>query len=159
MRPWFDGYYGQRTVLFDDYGGNNKMDIVLALQMLDSRSCGAQWKGSTCRWRPETIIFTSNFHPHDWYVTTAPIEHLDAFKARITDIIKFTNQGRLIEIEDGRCISVPSTSSTNTSVTNQPPITTMNLIAIEEPLRDDELIDAGSNIDQIEAFTRFMMSE
>lgn len=117
------------------------MDIVLALQMLDTRSCGAQWKGSTCRWKPDTIVFTSNFHPHDWYVTTAPVEHLAAFKARITDIIQFKPQELIVELQDGQAVSTPSMSSTNTLATNQQQPTTVSLIAIEEPLRPDELVD------------------
>lgn len=62
---WFDGYHGQKVVLFDDFYGTLPWSMLLNL--LDNYPTQVQVKGSFVYWNPEVIYFTSNNHPMYWY--------------------------------------------------------------------------------------------
>lgn len=64
---WFDGYNGQRAVLFDDFRG--EAPIGQFLRVCDRYSIDVPVKGGFVPWRPERIYFTSNVHPSEWYTT------------------------------------------------------------------------------------------
>lgn len=62
---WFDGYYGQKIVLFDEYDG--EIPIQTFLQLLDGYPVTVQVKGGITVWNPEYIIITSQKPSHMWY--------------------------------------------------------------------------------------------
>jgi len=62
---WFDGYVGQKLVLFDDYRGEYKLQMLLKL--LDRYQMSVPIKGGFTEWSPTKIYITSNIHPNDWY--------------------------------------------------------------------------------------------
>lgn len=64
-RGWFDGYTGQRVVIFDDFYGD--MDFGVFLKVLDRYRLDVPVKGGFTAWTPERIYITSNVHPNDWY--------------------------------------------------------------------------------------------
>lgn len=63
---WFDGYRGQKEIIFDDYRGHWMMYDKL-LRITDCYPYRLQTKGGTVPLCATTIIFTSNFHPQTWY--------------------------------------------------------------------------------------------
>jgi len=65
-KEWFDGYYGQKTALFDDFDGTD-FSYRLLLRILDRYPINVPTKGSFVAWRPTLIILTSNIHPKSWY--------------------------------------------------------------------------------------------
>lgn len=78
---WFDGYTGQKTILFDDFYGD--MDYSLLLRLLDGYRFHLPVKGAFTWKAWEHVIMTSNSHPSAWYPTKG---FTPALKRRITDI-------------------------------------------------------------------------
>lgn len=63
---WFDGYDGQKNVLFDDFdGGWYKLGYLLKL--LDRYTFQVPIKGGFTWWNPTNIYITSNVDPREWY--------------------------------------------------------------------------------------------
>lgn len=82
---WWEGYYGQKYVIIDDFRGDFCTFHEL-LRILDGYPYRVQVKGSSCWLRAETIIITSPFHPSKVYST---IEDVTQLLRRITEIRKF----------------------------------------------------------------------
>jgi len=75
---WWDGYIGQKTILFDEFYGNMKYGTLLRYldgyrEMLPIKG-GFTWKN----W--DTVIITSNKPPEEWY----RMGMTDALKRRIS---------------------------------------------------------------------------
>lgn len=62
---WFDGYTGQDIVLFDDYRGEYKLQMLLKL--CDRYPMSVPIKGGFTEWSPKKIYITSNINPCQWY--------------------------------------------------------------------------------------------
>ena len=63
--PWFHGYRGQETVLFDDFRG--QIPFCSFLRLLDRYPCTVETKGGFMKWRAKKIIVTSALQPEDVY--------------------------------------------------------------------------------------------
>ncbi len=98
---WFDGYDKQRTVIFDDYGGDGtvyKLNDLLRLTHTWTES--VQIKGAFVPWKPHTVIFTTNYHPRTWYDLTPDREKryhnreisYKALVKRFTSVLYFTEK-------------------------------------------------------------------
>lgn len=88
---WFDGYRGQRAVLFDDYDGRS-VKLPLMLQLLDRYPLDVPVKGGFTHWTPRTIVFTTNIPIDRWYDGETEA-HRAALERRITEVWSF-EQGR-----------------------------------------------------------------
>lgn len=85
---WWDGYYGQHAVIWDEFDPA----IVPARQLLriiDRYECRVQIKGGTIQFNSPVIFITSNENPKDWY------PHLNerfqrALMRRIEKIVHFS---------------------------------------------------------------------
>jgi hypothetical protein len=86
---WFDGYTGQESVIFDDFGGS-EFKITYLLKLLDRYPMKVPIKGGFVEWLPKKIYITSNYHPQDWYQNAKP-EHVLALLRRLTIIQEFPN--------------------------------------------------------------------
>jgi len=62
---WWDDYDGQKTVVWDEFKGHYPFQDLL--RVLDSTPLTLETKGSSCQYGADTICFTSNFHPSEWY--------------------------------------------------------------------------------------------
>lgn len=62
---WFDGYDGQKVVLFEDYSG--QLPLSTFLRLLDIYPVQVPIKRSHIWFEPEHILITTNIHPKDWY--------------------------------------------------------------------------------------------
>ncbi len=80
---WFDGYNGQKIVLFDDFYGDLKASLLL--KVLDRYPLLLPVKGAHVNFAPEIIYITSNVHPKDWY-PNIPDEVRTAIMRRISTI-------------------------------------------------------------------------
>jgi len=87
---WFDGYTGQRAVLFDDFVSVKNSRFGFLLQLLDRYPLKVPVKGGFVNWRPERVYFTSNLPVEQWYtgVTEAQAR---ALRRRITHQVHFHN--------------------------------------------------------------------
>lgn len=97
---WFDGYVGQSTVLFDDYNGHIKYELLLKL--LDRYQMKVPVKGSFIEWSPRTVIITSNLEMEYWYRDR---HEIDALKRRVTKVINYFKKENLVDILLGDAIS------------------------------------------------------
>jgi len=75
---WFDGYWGQQAVLFDDFYGWIQYHALL--ELLHEHPYEVQVKGGFVKWCPLAVFFTSNKHPKLWYPN---LDNVDALKRRI----------------------------------------------------------------------------
>lgn len=80
---WFDGYDGQRAVLFDDFDGS-WFKLSYLLKILDRYTFMVPVKGGYTWWIPNTIYITSNLHPEKWY-PNALGEHKNALLRRLRE--------------------------------------------------------------------------
>lgn len=67
--PWWDQYHGQDVVVFDDFYGWIKYDMLL--RICDRYRLKVPFKGGMAEFRATTIIFTSNAGWNDWYPSVA----------------------------------------------------------------------------------------
>lgn len=79
---WWDGYTGQKYILFDDFYGQIKLSRLL--QLLDGYKLMVPVKGGHTYLTHEQIHITSNKHWHDWYEATGTNDYLfNALKRRV----------------------------------------------------------------------------
>lgn len=84
---WWDGYDGEKIILFDDFYGGIKWSYFLRL--LDGYQCRLKVKGGFTYAKWDTVYITSNKHPSEWY------KHFDGvvppeLDRRISEIKHFT---------------------------------------------------------------------
>ena len=85
---WFDGYQGEKTVIFDEFSG--QMSLEMMKKVIDCWRVSVPIKGGFVPWEPEMIIFTSQKPPYDWYNWEKHTdEDKQAFFRRITVVIEF----------------------------------------------------------------------
>lgn len=63
---FFDGYNGQRVVLFDDFDGS-QLSLGRLKVLTDRYICSVEIKGGTVNWKPTRILFTTNTPVERWY--------------------------------------------------------------------------------------------
>lgn len=91
---WFDGYAGEKVILFDDFHGG--MPFRLLLQMLDGYPLRMQVKGTFVMLYGTVFLFTTNVHPDEWYFNDrnnkaeliAPLQRRIQQYGRIVDMPK-----------------------------------------------------------------------
>lgn len=65
LGKWWDDYDQQSTVVWDEFKGQYPFQELL--RVLDSTPLLVETKGSHTQFVADTIVFTSNFHPSEWY--------------------------------------------------------------------------------------------
>lgn len=89
---WFDGYFGQRNVLIDDFR-TTMCKYNYLLRLLDRYPLRVQIKGGYVEWEPQTIWITSNKSPEDLYTFEEKTrDDIAQLLRRITRIVSFENQ-------------------------------------------------------------------
>lgn len=83
---WFDGYYGQKCLIIDDFYG--WIPFGMLLNILDGYPLRLEIKGSFTWAKWETVIITSNKCPEEWYQSLND-DMLGALKRRISEEIYF----------------------------------------------------------------------
>lgn len=63
---WWDGYSGQKCVIWDDFR-ESQASLPQLLRLLDRYPVSVQIKGGYVHFEPETIIFTTEEDPKNWY--------------------------------------------------------------------------------------------
>lgn len=84
---WFDGYCGQQSAIFDDFGGH-EFKLTYLLKLLDRYPMSVRIKGGFVNWAPLRVYITSNKNPRDWYNCLQV--HQEALERRFTKVIEFT---------------------------------------------------------------------
>ncbi len=63
---WYDGYTNQSVVVFDDFN-TPWMKFDTLKRITDRYPLMVEIKGTCVKWRPHTLVITSNSHPRQWY--------------------------------------------------------------------------------------------
>lgn len=84
--PWWDGYTGQETVIFDDFYSSEKYCDML--RWLSENPIKVPIKGGMVDLLAVNFIITSNQSPSEWYPA---IEDKSALARRITEVIHMTD--------------------------------------------------------------------
>jgi len=92
---WFDGYYGQKEVLLDEFEGHLPLNSLLKL--VDKYIRQVPIKGGFTWFNPEVIMFTANDHPSKWYDYSTRVLKEVALRRRI---------GTVMEYKDGEWIFI-----------------------------------------------------
>lgn len=82
---WWDGYTNQETIIIDEFYGWLAFDLIL--RICDKYPLKVEVKGGMVQLLANTIIFTSNKDPKDWWKQC----YFDAFKRRVTKWILKTS--------------------------------------------------------------------
>lgn len=64
-KEWFDGYEGEKYVIFEEFRGQLPLGMLLSL--LDRYDCKVQQKGGMIEFAATNIVITSPLHPNHWY--------------------------------------------------------------------------------------------
>lgn len=62
---WWDDYDGQEFVVWDEFQGQYPFRDLL--RVLDSSPLSVECKGGHVNFAAKWVVFTSNYHPKDWY--------------------------------------------------------------------------------------------
>lgn len=89
---WWNGYNGERCVLFDDFRGNclSFSDFKLCIDRFPLR---VEIKGAYTNLEAKTFVITSNFFPGDWWSEEVVGNTEEAILRRITEIYYFDTLG------------------------------------------------------------------
>lgn len=82
---WFDGYYGQNNVIFEEFRGQLPLGFLLTL--IDRYECPVETKGGMTEFCALNIVFTSPSEPKDWYERLQNEDVLAQLERRITEVI------------------------------------------------------------------------
>lgn len=78
--PWWPGYHGQTTVVFEDFRGNYPLNSLL--RILDTSIVNVPLKGASCPLKAELFCFTANSPLRDYYAMD--LQH-DAWVRRLDE--------------------------------------------------------------------------
>jgi len=92
---WWDGYYGQKTVILDDFRGDF-CPLHELLRILDRYPYRVELKGSSAWLRAETIIITAPLPPESYYLK-AEQAAMEQLNRRITSVTKFEKPSGIYE--------------------------------------------------------------
>lgn len=82
---WWDGYRGEKAVVFDDFRGSSLSftDFKLTVDRFPLR---VEVKGSTCEMAATWFFITTNTDPREWWDETVTQKALSAITRRITEV-------------------------------------------------------------------------
>ncbi len=90
---WFDGYTGQKTILFDDFNGN--VNLTKMLQYLDGYNTQVEVKCSMVWLHATHFFITCNDHPTSWWPERSE-DQKNAFYSRCNDeLIEFPKEEKV----------------------------------------------------------------
>lgn len=91
---WWDGYQGEDVVIFDEWRGAMDPECGISystlLQITGRLVIWIERKGGMVPLTSTTFIFTSPFHPKDWYTYANQVDCYSQFERRMMRCSKFT---------------------------------------------------------------------
>lgn len=101
---WFDGYQGQRCLVFDNVSKTTCPPYDLICQMADRSACSVPVKGGFVNCSPDVIVITSTLAPsHLWKEWDLQMKRriTDLWEASLTTDTTTRNQDEMTELVDG----------------------------------------------------------
>lgn len=93
LRGFWDGYIGQRRVIFDDFRGSD-LSYGDFKRVIDKFSLRINVKCSSCELAANEFYITSNFTPDEWWSEEVTGKDRSAIFRRITDVFFFPEKGK-----------------------------------------------------------------
>ncbi len=117
-RIWWDGYEGQKTVIFDDFDGSWYKYRSL-LRILDGNGVRCQIKGGTVWATFTTVYITCPVPPEEWYMKS----NITEMMRRITSVVKMGEggEGALAPMVPGAEVGVILTPPLPVAIAPGPP--------------------------------------
>lgn len=91
---WWDGYTDQKSVIIDEFYGWLAFDLIL--RICDKYPLKVEIKGGMTQFLANTIVFTSNKDPREWWKQC----YFGAFERRVTKWILKTSQSSIETFTD-----------------------------------------------------------
>jgi len=88
---WWDTYQGEKVVIVDDFAG--EWTFQYWKRITDKYPLRVEYKGGTVGAQWDTIIFTSNQHPHSWWPGLS-VADMGALDRRISSCEEFREEHR-----------------------------------------------------------------
>jgi len=111
---WFDGYDGQRSVLFDDFRSKG-VSFNFLLRLIDRYPMRVEFKGGFVEWTPQFIFFTAPKHPDSMFASR--LEHqpedIRQLHRRISGIFELPREGKEWAFEQARILEMQGTVPTD----------------------------------------------
>lgn len=97
---WFDGYYGQKNVIIDDFrSGRDYCTFNFLLRLLDRYPVKVPIKGGYIEWEAENIWITTIKNPQDLYTFEGNVrEDIGQLERRLTTVVNFDIQREVDEM-------------------------------------------------------------
>ena len=89
MGEWFDGYSGQKHVLFDEFRG--QLPFGMLLRLLDVYPMLVQVKGGFRQFSPDIVYITSPYKPEHWYSNLFLEDKIDQLLRRLYVVTEVTD--------------------------------------------------------------------
>lgn len=93
LRGFWDGYIGQRRVLFDDFRGSD-LSYGDFKRTVDKFPIRVNVKCSSCELAANEFFITSNFTPDEWWSEEVTGKDRSAIFRRITEVYFFPEKGK-----------------------------------------------------------------
>nr|WNA22181.1 MAG: replication-associated protein [Rhinopithecus-associated circovirus 2] len=98
LGQWWDGYRGERAVVFDDFRGSS-LSITQYKLIFDRYPLRVAVKGTSCNLGATDFFITSNVNPLDWWRDDITSREHHAITRRITRILYFEEFGKYYEFD------------------------------------------------------------
>lgn len=99
LGKWWDGYRGERVVVFDDFRGHS-LSLTDFKLVFDRYALRVQVKGSSCDLAATHFFITSNLDPKDWWKEELFAREEAAVTRRFTKVLYFERFGEFMEFPD-----------------------------------------------------------
>lgn len=99
LGKWWDGYRGERVVIFDDFRGHS-LSITDFKLVFDRYALRVQVKGASCDLAATHFFITSNVNPLDWWREEIATREEAAITRRFHRILYFEELGKFMEFPD-----------------------------------------------------------
>jgi hypothetical protein len=99
LGKWWDGYIGQRVVIFDDFRGHS-LSLTDFKLVFDRYALRVQVKGASCPLAATHFFITTNIDPTEWWREEIAARERTAITRRFTKVLCFEEHGKFMEFPD-----------------------------------------------------------
>nr|QKN88855.1 MAG: replication-associated protein [Cressdnaviricota sp.] len=99
LGQWWDGYRGERVVIFDDFRGHS-LSLTQFKLVFDGFSLRVPVKGASCNLAATHFFITTNVDPLEWWRDEIAAREKSAITGRFHRILYFENKYEFIEFPD-----------------------------------------------------------
>lgn len=95
LGKWFDGYGGERVVIFDDFRGSS-CPFTTFKRVVDRYPLQLEVKGTSCNMGATRFLINTNIPPESWWKEEVTGPELSAIYRRINRVLFFDSESQFI---------------------------------------------------------------